>query len=62
MNTQHKEPVAINAGLPGPGKRNLPNSVLGEQRGTGRVHGPEQGYRRCERRYPNGRLRTQRSR
>ena len=62
MSTQHKEPVAIIAGLPGPRKRILPNSVLSEQRGTGRVHGPEQGYRRCERRYPNGRLRTQRSR
>ena len=62
MNTSHKVPVATPTGFPGSGKASLLNSILSQQRGTGRVHGPEQGYVRCERRYPDGRRLTLQSR
>ena len=61
MDTPRKVPAAILTGFLGSGKATLPNRILTEQRGTGRVHGPEQGYVRCERGYPYGR-RAQRSR
>ena len=62
MNTPRKAPVTFLTGSLGPGKTALLNQILTDQRGTGRVHGPEQGYLRCKRRYPDGRRRTQRSR
>ena len=62
MNTPRKVPVTTLTGFLGSGKATLINQILTEQRGTGRVHGPEQGYLRCGREYPDGRLRTQRSR
>ena len=62
MNTPRKVPVTILAGCRGSGKTALLNQALTEQRGTGRVHGPAKGYLGCEREYPDGRRRTQRSR
>ena len=62
MDTPHKEPVTVLTGSLGSGKTTLLNRILTDQRGTGRVHGPEQGYLRCKRRYPDGRRGTQRSR
>ena len=62
MNTPHKTPVTTLTGFIGYGKTTLLKQILTEQRGTGRLHGPEQGYIRCERKYLDGRRRTQRSR
>ncbi|MCY4364862.1 MAG: hypothetical protein OXE17_01340 [Chloroflexi bacterium] len=62
MNTQQKALDTIISGVHGSGKATFPHSVLGEQRGTGRVQAPEQGYRPCEHRYLEDRRRTQRSR
>ena len=62
MNTPHKAPVTISAGFLGSGNTTIPHKIPSQQRGTGRVHGPERGYVRCERRYLDDRRRTQRSR
>ena len=62
MNTPRKVPVTFLTGSLGSGKTTLLNRIPADQRGTGRVHGPEQGYLRCKRGYPDGRRRTQRSR
>ena len=62
MNTPRKAPVTTLTGFRGPGETALLNRTLTEQRGTGRVSGPEKGYIPCERRYPDGRRRPQRSR
>ena len=62
MNTSPKVPVTTLNGFPGSGKTTLLNRILAEQEGTGRVHGPERGYVRCERKYPGGSRRTQWSR
>ena len=56
MNTPCKVPVTIRTGFLGSGKTTPLNRILTEQRGTGRVHGPEQGYLRCKRRYSDGRF------
>ena len=61
MNTPSKVPVTFLTGSLGSGKVALLNRILTEQRGTGRVNGPEQGYLRCKRRYPDRRHRTQAS-
>jgi hypothetical protein len=61
MNAPQKVPVAIPTGSFSSGKATLPGRILSEQRGTGRVHGPEQGYVRCERKYPVSRRLSQRS-
>ena len=62
MNTPRKAPVNNLSGFRGPGETALLNRTSTDQRGTGRVNGPEKGYIRCERRYPDGRRRPQRSR
>ncbi len=62
MDTPRKVPVSIDAGFPCSGKTTLLSRVLTEGRGTGRVHGPAQGYLRCKREYHDGRRRTQPSR
>ena len=62
MDTPRKVPVSIDAGFLGSGKTTLLSRILTEGRGTGRVHGPAQGYLRCKREYPDGRRRTQQSR
>ena len=59
MNTPSKVPVTFLTGSLGSGKTALLNRILSDQRGTGHVHGPEQGYVRCKRGHPDGRLRTQ---
>ena len=61
MNIQHKAPFTISAGYLGSGNTTLLNKILSQQRGTGRLHGPESGYIRCERKYPHGRRQTLRS-
>ena len=58
MNTQRKAPATALAGLPGSGTAVLLSRILAEERGTGRVHGPQRGYVRCGREYPAGRPRT----
>ena len=62
MDTPRKAPVSILAGFLGSSTTTLLSRVLTEGRGTGRVHGPAQGYLRCKREYPDGRRRTQQSR
>ena len=62
MNTPHKVPASVLAGSLGSGKTASLSRILSEQRATGRVHGPEQGYVRCERKYPVSRRPGQRSR
>ncbi len=62
MNVPGKVPVSIPTSFLGSGKTTVSDRILSQQRGTGRVHGPEQGYVRCERKYPGGRRPTQPSR
>ena len=57
-----KVPVTVPTGYPGSGKTATLNRILSQQRGVGGVHGPERGYIRCERKYPDGRRQTQVSR
>ena len=59
MNTPRKVPDTILTGALVSGKTTLLSRILTEQRGTGRVHGPDQGYIRCKRGYPDGRRGTQ---
>ena len=62
MNPQRKVPVRVFTGFLSSGNTTLLNQILAEQRGTGRVRGPEKGYVRCGREYPTARRQAQQSR
>ena len=62
MNTPYKAPVTTPTRFIGSVNTTLLNNILRQQRGTGRVHGPERGFIGCERRYLDDNRRARQSR